>query len=124
MGTLYTLLAHGVVLLHVVYVAFVVLGGLLVLWDRRWAKFHLPAALWGAWVEYSGWICPLTPLENHFRKLAGLAAYSGDFVGRVVLPALYPEGLTRGAQITLGTIVVVLNLFLYLWAFRRRRHFV
>jgi hypothetical protein len=119
MGALYALLAHGVVLLHLLYASFVVLGGLLVLRDRRWAWLHLPAAIWGAWVELAGWICPLTPLENRLRSLAGLESYSGDFVGRYVLPALYPEGLTRVVQISLGGAVVALNLFFYFRAFRK-----
>jgi hypothetical protein len=121
MRTFYASLAHGVVVLHFAYVAFVVLGGLLVLRNRRWAWVHLPAVLWGAFVELAGWVCPLTPLENRLRALAGLETYTGDFVGRYLLPVLYPENLTRGAQIILGAGLVAWNLFLYARAFRRAR---
>ena len=120
MNALYAFLAHGVVLLHFGFVLFVVLGGFLVLRRRGWAWVHLPCALWGAWVEFAGWVCPLTPLENHLRSLAGLDAYGGDFVGRYLFPVLYPEGLTRGAQLALGALVVALNLALYAKAFWRR----
>jgi hypothetical protein len=121
MMMVYSLLAHGVVLFHLAYLVFVALGGLMVLRDRRWAWLHLPAALWGAWVEFTGWVCPLTPLENRLRILAGLEAYSGDFVGRYVLPVLYPAGLTRNVQVALGVGVVALNLILYARAFRNPR---
>lgn len=122
---MYALLAHAVVVLHLAFVAFVVLGGLLVIRRPNWAWIHLPAALWGACVEFAGWICPLTPLENRFRTLAGLAEYQGDFVGRHVLPILYPEGLTRSVQVVLGACVIGVNLIVYglaLW--RHRRNFV
>jgi hypothetical protein len=98
----------------------VVLGGLLVLRWPRVAWLHLPAAAWGAWVEFTGRICPLTPLEQRFRLAAGEAAYSGDFVGHYILPVLYPAGLTRDAQFVLGGIVVGLNLGIY-WLVLRRR---
>ena len=71
-------------------------------------------------MEFAGWICPLTPLENRVRALAGLATYSGDFVGLYILPVLYPEGLTRGVQVTLGVLVLLINLAVYLKAFRRK----
>ena len=119
-GMTILLFAHAIVFLHFAFVLFVVLGGLLVLRDRRWAWLHLPAALWGASVEFAGWICPLTPLENRVRALAGLATYSGDFVGLYILPVLYPEGLTRGVQVTLGVLVLLINLAVYLKAFRRK----
>jgi hypothetical protein len=117
----YALLAHGVVLIHLAFVLFVALGALLVLRWRGWAWVHSPCVLWGAWVELAGWVCPLTPIENRFRELAGLGPYGGDFVGRYLLPVLYPSGLTRGAQVTLGALLVLLNAALYLWAFRGGR---
>ncbi len=107
------LLADIVVLLHVTFVAFVVAGGLLVL---RWPKVawaHIPAAAWGAVVEITGWICPLTPLENFLRERAGRDLYRGDFVARYILPTLYPEGLTRETQLLLGAVVVTLNVLVY-----------
>src|ERR1041385_7992818 len=106
----YRALADGVVLLHAAFVAFVMLGGFLA-WRWRavlWA--HVPAALWGAAIEYAGWICPLTPLENALRARAGLEGYRGGFVEHYVIPLLYPAGLTRPAQTVLGTGAGGVNL--------------
>src|SRR3989442_7925749 len=103
---LHRLLADGVVLLHVAFVTFVVLGGFLV-WRWRWvALVHVPCALWGIAIEYGGWICPLTPLENALRARAGLEGYRGGFVEHYVIPALYPAGLARPTQAVLGTLVL------------------
>jgi hypothetical protein len=118
---LYRLLADLIVLIHLAFVLFAVGGGLLVAWRRRWAWVHLPAAAWAALVEFGGWICPLTPLENWFRAKAGMATYSGDFVARTILPILYPEKLTRGVQILLGLLVVGVNAACYATIFMKRR---
>jgi len=118
---LYRILADLVVVLHFVFVVFVVLGGLFVLRWPRAAWIHLPAALWGAGIEFLAGICPLTPLENHLRRVGGEAGYSGGFVEHYVLPVLYPAGLTQNVQLVLGTIVVVLNVAIYAVVWRRRR---
>jgi hypothetical protein len=115
------ILADFVVGFHLGFVLFVVLGGLLVL---RWpwvAWLHLPAAVWGALIEFAGWVCPLTPLENRLRRATGTAEYAGGFVEHYLLPVLYPVGLTRGAQYLLGACVVVVNAAVYWWVFRRVR---
>ena len=109
----YRLLADAVVLFHTAFVAFVVLGGFLAWRWSRIAWLHVPCALWGAVIEYQGWICPLTPLENDLRRRAGLAGYAGGFVEHYVLPVLYPAGLTRPTQALLGTLVVIVNLIAY-----------
>jgi hypothetical protein len=115
----YRLLADAVVLLHVGFVAFVVCGGFLVLW-RRWAALvHLPAAAWGVFIEFSGRLCPLTPLENRLRALGGGAAYSGDFVERYLLPVLYPPDLRRDVQFALGLLALAVNVAVYCYAWRR-----
>jgi len=119
---IYRLLADLVVVLHLGFVLFVVLGGLLVLRWPRAAWLHLPAALWGAGIEFLHGICPLTPLENHLRRLGGEAGYSGGFVEHYVLPVLYPAGLGRGLQIGLGLFVVVLNLVVYTTVWRRLKN--
>jgi Protein of Unknown function (DUF2784) len=114
------MLATGVVILHVAFVIFVVIGGVLAL---RWPKvvyMHLPAVAWAIYVEWSGAICPLTPLENRLRAAAGLEAYAGDFVAKYVFPVLYPDGLTRSAQMAIGAAVLLVNACLY-GALRRRR---
>lgn len=114
-------LADLVVLLHFGFVLFVVAGGLLLLrWPAAiWA--HLPAALWGIWIELSGGICPLTPLENALRRRAGEAGYAGDFLSHYVLAVLYPSGLTRTTQLVLGALVVAVNVAVYRWLWVRRR---
>lgn len=117
---LYRILADLVVLVHFGFVLFVVLGGLLALRWPRAAWIHLPAALWGAGIEFAAGICPLTPLENHFRRLGGEAGYTGGFVEHYVLPVLYPDGLTRGVQLALGMFVLVLNIVVYAIVWRRR----
>jgi len=102
----YRLLADAVVLAHTAFVGFVVLGGFLA-WRWSWVVWpHVPCAVWG-------WVCPLTPLENEFRRRAGLEGYAGGFVEHYVLPALYPAALTRPTQVVLGTLVVVVNLIAY-----------
>jgi hypothetical protein len=106
-------LADLVVGVHALFVAFVVAGGLLAL---RWpwmAGLHVPAAVWGALIEFRGWICPLTPLEIFLRRSAGEAGYQGGFIEHYLLPVLYPAGLTRGVQLALGTAVIALNLLVY-----------
>jgi hypothetical protein len=114
-------LADLVVLLHAAFIVFVAAGGLLA-WHRpRLAWLHLPAAAWGAWIELSGGICPLTPLENSLRAAAGQAGYAGDFVGRYLLPLIYPAGLTREIQIVLGIGVLALNAAIYGALLWRRR---
>jgi hypothetical protein len=117
----YGALADLVVALHFGFVLFVVLGGLLVLRWRWVGLVHLPAAVWGAWIEFSGRICPLTPLENEYRRLGGEAGYPGGFIEHYILPILYPHALTRDIQVALGIVVVALNIGLYFRAFARRR---
>ena len=117
---LHSVLADLVLLLHVAFVAFVVLGGLSVL---RWARvgwLHVPCVLWGAWVEVAGWVCPLTPLENELRRRAGEVGYGGGFLEHYVVPVLYPAGLTRELQVGLGVAVLVLNGAIYAKLVTRR----
>lgn len=116
------LLADMVLVLHLGFIAYVVFGSAL-LW--RWPGsvwLHLPTALWGAWIEVSGGICPLTPLENRLRRSAGESGYAGSFVERYLLPLVYPDGLTREVQLVLGLGVVLVNLLGYaLWLLHRTR---
>ncbi len=114
-----SVLADSVVLLHMCFVVFVVAGGLLALRWRRMAWVHVPCAVWGAWIEFAGWICPLTPLEIWLRRRAGEAVYERGFIEHYVLPLLYPSELTRSTQLVLGIVVVVLNVALYAWVWRR-----
>jgi hypothetical protein len=117
----YRVAADLVVLLHLTFILFATLGGLLALrW--RWVPWvHLPAVAWGAFIEITGGICPLTPLENAFRTAAGQTTYGGDFVGRYLLPVIYPQGLTYAIQIAIGVGLVVLNVAVYAAVWRRWR---
>ena len=118
---MYAVLADGVLVFHFAYVLFVVFGGLLVLKWPRLAWLHLPAAAWGAAVQFGGWLCPLTPLENRLRVLAGQTPYMGDFVAHYLMPVLYPEGLTREMQIVMGAVVLLLTIAVYGVVIRRWR---
>lgn len=110
---IYRALADLVLVVHFTFVLFVVLGGLLVVRWPRAAWLHIPAAIWGVLIEYTGWICPLTPLENSFRMRGGEAGYSGGFIEHYIQPLLYPAGLTRSTQVVLGSLALVLNLIAY-----------
>lgn len=117
----YGLLADAVLLLHLTFILFVVLGGFLARRRPRLAWLHLPAAAWGALIEFGDWPCPLTPLENHLRALAGEAGYRGGFVEHYLLPLIYPEALTRELQVALGLGVVAINLGAYAFSRGARR---
>jgi hypothetical protein len=117
----FRLLADATVLLHLLFVAFVVCGGLLALRWPRMMWVHLPAATWGALVECNGWICPLTPLENWLRDQGGGEVYTSGFIERYVLPVLYPTSLSRDVQWALGALVLLVNGIVYAVVFRSRR---
>lgn len=114
---MYGALAEVVVALHVLFVLFVLFGGLLTIRWPRAAWIHLPAACWGALISFAGWVCPLTPLEKWLRRQGGTAGYEGGFIEHYLLPILYPRALTRNVQIVLGLFVLLLNGLIYwrLW---------
>jgi hypothetical protein len=114
-------LADLVLLLHLAFILFVVAGGLLALrW--RWAPLvHLPAAVWGVFIEVSGGICPLTPLENALRRAAGSSGYPGSFIDHYLVPVVYPDSLSHPVQLVLAGLVVLVNGLVYMAVFRRRR---
>jgi hypothetical protein len=118
---MFQVLADLVVGVHVLFVVFVVIGGLLVLRWPRVAYLHIPAAVWGAAIEFAGWICPLTPLENWLRRQGGATGYSAGFIEHYLLPLLYPSALTRNTQLLLGVFVVSLNLAIYGYVLSRFR---
>ena len=113
--------ADLIVLVHFAFVIFVVAGGLLALKWPKVAYLHIPAAVWGAWIGFANWICPLTPLENHLRRIAGEAGYAGGFIEHYIVGILYPAGLTAGTRVILGIAVVAANLLVYGVYFARRR---
>jgi hypothetical protein len=109
----YSIAADALVIVHLVFIVFVMLGGLLLLKWRWLIYLHLPAVAWGILVELFGWLCPLTPLEQRFRILAGETGYSGGFVQHYLLPVIYPAGLTREVQILIAISVITINLVIY-----------
>ena len=116
---MYGILADAVLALHLAFILFVVLGGLAVRW-RRWAALvHMPCAVYGAAIEHWAWVCPLTPLENRFRALAGGTGYAGGFVEHYLVPVVYPVPLPPAAGNALAAAVVVANGLTYAWALRR-----
>lgn len=118
---IYRLLADGLVALHLAFLLFVVFGGLLVARFPRVIWLHVPAALWGALIELSGWICPLTPWEQVLRRRAGQAGYTEGFIEHYLMPVIYPAGLTPSIQLALGAAVIAVNGGVYAWLWRRRR---
>jgi hypothetical protein len=117
--SLYSAMAGLIVVFHLLFVVFAAIGGFLVLRLPVLGWVHLPSAVWAASVELTGRVCPLTPLENALRRRAGLDAYSSDFVARYLFPVLYPDGLTRDAQMLIGAFVIAVNLGIYGWIVKR-----
>jgi hypothetical protein len=119
---LYRLSADLILIVHLAFVLFVALGGLLVLRRPRLMWLHLPAVVWGALSEFLGVFCPLTPLETTLRELGGQTGYEGDFIEHYITAVIYPSGLTRRIQIALGLAALLLNMAIYgYWLLRRRR---
>ncbi len=121
---LYAVLADAVLLLHLAFILFVLLGALLA-WRWRWVAWvHLPAVAWAVLLEFFGWLCPLTPLEVRLRTAAGEGGYAGGFIDHYLVPLIYPAGLTPGIQAWIGAGVLLLNVGLYaglVWRRGRRR---
>jgi hypothetical protein len=117
----YAWAADAVMAFHFLFIAFALLGSLLVLWQRWILWLHLPALAWGVWIEASGRLCPLTPLENHFRDLAGQTTYGEGFITHYLGPIIYPAGLTRGTQFMMMGVLVAVNLVCYALVIRQWR---
>jgi hypothetical protein len=117
----FRLLADLIVALHAAFILFVVGGvGLVVRWPRL-LPVHLVCVAWGAYTEFTGTVCPLTPLENQFRRLAGESGYTGGFIEHYLIPVIYPAGLTPRIQLMLGLLAIGVNLIGYAALWRRRR---
>ena len=107
------LLADGVLVLHGLFIAWAAFGALAVWRWPRLLVLHLPALAWGVWIEISGGICPLTPLENSLRRAAGQSGYSGGFIDHYLGGLIYPAGLTREAQWVVAGVLLAINVVLY-----------
>ena len=116
---LHRILADLFLIIHLVFILFVVIGGLLLLKNKKWMIIHLPAIIWAVILEIKGWICPLTPIENFFRGKGGQEIYKQSFIEHYFIPIIYPDKLTRIVQITLACSVIIINVALYLWVYRK-----
>lgn len=116
---MYGLLADAIVVLHLLFILFVIFGGLFTIRWQWLAWIHIPAMLWGAATEFFHLVCPLTPLENSLRAKSGAGGYSGDFVSQYLVPVIYPEQLTDSVQWLLGGTLVVFNVAVYSLLWRR-----
>ena len=121
----YHFMADIIVFSHFAFILFTLFGGILSIWWQRVIWLHIPTVLWSAWIEFAGWICPLTFLEYWLRIKGGEKGYYGGFVEHYIIPVLYPYGLTREIQIVLGVIVIAFNILIYLHVFmvrNKKRH--
>lgn len=118
---LYALAADFLVIIHLLFIGFVIVGGLLLIKWRWLMVLHLPAVAWAALLEFKSLVCPLTPLEQTLRHLANQESYSGGFIQHYLLPVIYPSGLQEYIQIILGILVIVINTAIYLWVFSKRK---
>lgn len=118
---LYRVMADLVVSVHAAFVVFVICGGLAVFRWPRLAYLHIPAAAWGVTIEMIGWVCPLTHLENRWRRMGGESGYEGTFIQQYLEPLLYPAGLTPEIRMAFGVTALLVNIAVYLLLWRRRR---
>jgi len=118
---IWSAIADALVVVHFAFTAFVIFGGFLTWRWPRLALAHLPALAWGCWIEVSHSICPLTPLENHWRHLAGEAGYRGGFLAHYLVRVLYPPALTWHIQQELAVLLITINVVAYAGLIRRRR---
>ena len=117
---IYRALADVVVVVHILFILFAVFGGLLGILSKKWLWVHLPAFLWATLIEFTGWICPLTPLENLLRMKGDISAYDNGFIENYILPLIYPDMLNRRLQVILGFSILVLNMVIYRYVLRRK----
>ena len=118
---IYRIAADLVVLIHFGFILFVMAGGFFVIKWHKISFLHIPAVIWGILIEFTGWICPLTPLENKFRQAGGEAGFSGGFIDKYIVSLIYPDELTRGVQILLGFAVIVINVSIYGYLLHKRK---
>ncbi len=118
---MYLLAADIVLVIHLAFILFALLGAVLAIRWRWIPVIHLPAAAWGFFVELTGRVCPLTYLENYFRSKGGQPGYTTSFIEYYLIPVIYPAGLTRQVQFVLAAVVIVVNAAIYGWLFHWRR---
>ena len=120
---MYELFANLTLIAHLIFILFVIFGGLLFFIFSKVVYIHLPALLWGIYIELNNSVCPLTYLENWFLIKAELATYSNGFINNYLYPIIYPEGLTNNIQIYLGITLIVINILIYGFIFKNFKRF-
>ena len=115
---MYELLANLTLVTHLIFILFVIFGGMLFYFFPKIIYFHIPSLLWGIYIEFTNSVCPLTYLENWFLFKGELSTYSNDFINNYLFPIIYPERLTAEIQIYLGISLIVLNIFIYVQIYK------
>ena len=110
---MYEFLANLTLVTHLIFILFVIFGGLLCFIFSKVIYIHLPALIWGIYIELTSSVCPLTYLENWLLYQSGLTTYSNSFINNYILPTIYPEYLTAGLQIYLGISLIIINILIY-----------
>lgn len=110
---IYLILADLLMVVHLLFIIFALLGGLSLIWRSFLIFVHLPAAVWAALISFKGWLCPLTPLENYLRRAGGSEGYQESFISHYITPIIYPSSLTLNMQFVLGILVIGVNLGIY-----------
>ena len=118
---MYELFANLTLIAHLMFILFVIFGGLLYLIFSKIIYIHLPALLWGIYVELTNSICPLTYLENWFLNKGNLTTYSNNFISNYIFPIIYPDSLTAEIQIYLGVSLIIINILIYSLMFKNLR---
>ena len=120
---MYELFANLTLIAHLIFILFVIFGGLLFFIFSKVFYIHLPALFRGIYIELTNSVCPLTYLENWFLNKAGLATYSNGFINNYLYPLIYPEGLTNNIQLYLGITLIVINILIYGFIFKNFKRF-
>jgi len=110
---MYEFFATFTLIIHFLFIVYVILGGLFFFIKPWTIYFHIPAFLYGLYVEFTQSICPLTYLENFFLSKANLTTYSISFIQKYLYVIIYPINLTKELQITLGISLIVINIIIY-----------
>ena len=117
--SVFEIFATLALLLHFSFILFVIFGAILILKFKKVIYVHIPAVAWGAYIELSHSICPLTHLENYFLKKAGKDQYSVDFIENYIFKIIYPPALNYEIQTYLGVILIFVNLLIYYYIVKK-----
>jgi len=110
---MYEFAADLTLIVHFAFIIFVVFGALLFFVSTKIIYVHVPALIWGIYIEITHSICPLTYLENWFLQKANLTTYSEGFIQNYLVPVVYPMNLTDDLQTYLAIVLIVVNMLMY-----------